>query len=111
MDISKQSFLMPRKPRIHFPGAAYQVILRGNALQSVFVNQRNHCRFYLFLQESVERFRCRIDGSTYREVIGRVVRSFSFFTTPCSILPYIALQKWSSEVPFLYCHQLKSKLI
>jgi putative transposase len=53
---------MPRKPRIHFPGAVYHVILRGNAGQFVFFHDRDRLKFYLFLQESIERFGCRIHG-------------------------------------------------
>jgi putative transposase len=51
---------MARKPRIHFPGAVYHVILRGNAGQAVFFDDADRYRFFLYLQYSVERFGCRI---------------------------------------------------
>jgi putative transposase len=51
---------MARKPRIHFPGAVYHVILRGNAGQPVFFSDADRYRFYLYLQYAVERFGCRI---------------------------------------------------
>jgi len=51
---------MPRKPRIHFPGAFYHAILRGNAGQDVFFDAADRSRFYLLLQEGSERFGCRI---------------------------------------------------
>lgn len=51
---------MPRKPRIHFPGAVYHVILRGNAGEPIFFDNRDRYRLYLILQYAVERFRCRI---------------------------------------------------
>ena len=51
---------MARKPRIHYPGAVYHVILRGNAGQTVFFNDRDRSRFYLFLQRAVDTFGCRI---------------------------------------------------
>lgn len=51
---------MPRKPRIHFPGAVYHVILRGNAGQDVFFDVADRTRLYLFLQQGVERFGHRI---------------------------------------------------
>jgi len=51
---------MPRKPRIHFPGAVYHAILRGNAGQDVFFDAADRSRFYLLLQEGTERFGCRI---------------------------------------------------
>lgn len=51
---------MPRKPRLHFPGAVYHVILRGNSGQDVFFDAADRTRFFLLLQESVERFGSRI---------------------------------------------------
>lgn len=51
---------MPRKPLIHFPGGVYHVILRGNAGEPVFFEDADRFRFYLLLQEGVERFGCRV---------------------------------------------------
>jgi len=51
---------MPRKPRIHFPGALYHVILRGNHGQVVFSDAADRSRFYLLLQEGTVRFGHRI---------------------------------------------------
>ncbi len=48
---------MARKPRIHYPGAFYHVILRGNARQDIFFEDDDRHRFYLLLQEGTERFR------------------------------------------------------
>lgn len=53
---------MPRKPRLHFPGALYHVILRGNARQDIFFDDVDRRRFLLFLQESKERFGFRLHG-------------------------------------------------
>ena len=47
---------MPRRPRIHFPSAIYHVILRGNARQDIFFHDQDRYRFFLLLQEGVERF-------------------------------------------------------
>jgi len=47
---------MARKSRIHFPGAVYHVILRSNAGQPVFFDDRDRFRFYHFLQYVVEKF-------------------------------------------------------
>jgi putative transposase len=49
-----------RKPRVYSPGAAYHVTLRGNAGQALFFDNRDRTRFYLLLQEGIERFRHRI---------------------------------------------------
>ena len=51
---------MPRKPRIHAAGAVYHVILRGNARQEIFSDDRDRFRFYEILHKSCERFRHRI---------------------------------------------------
>ena len=51
---------MPRKPRIHFPGALYHVTLRGNARQDIFFEDADRYRFYLLLQGVIERFGCRV---------------------------------------------------
>ena len=53
---------MPRKPRLHYPGAVYHVILRGNSGQDVFFDAGDRTRFFLLLQESVERFGYRVHG-------------------------------------------------
>jgi REP element-mobilizing transposase RayT len=53
---------MPRKPRIHFPGAVYHVMLRGNAGEPIFFEDGDRYRLYLFLQQATEKFRCRIHG-------------------------------------------------
>ena len=45
---------MARKSRIHYPGALYHVILRGNAGDTVFFDEVDRCRFYLLLQEGTE---------------------------------------------------------
>jgi putative transposase len=51
---------MARKPRIHSPGAIFHVILRGNARQDIFSDDKDRYRFYEILQKSCERFQHRI---------------------------------------------------
>lgn len=51
---------MGRKPRLHYPGAVYHVILRGNAREKIFFANVDRHRFYLFLREAVERYRFRV---------------------------------------------------
>lgn len=51
---------MPRKPRLHFPGAVYHVILRGNGGQDVFFCEADRSRFCLLLQAGCEKFGHRI---------------------------------------------------
>ena len=51
---------MARKPRIYFPTALYHVILRGNARQDIFHDDEDRYRFYLLLQEVIERYGYRV---------------------------------------------------
>jgi REP element-mobilizing transposase RayT len=47
---------MPRKPRLHYPGVVYHVILRGNSGQNIFFDAGDRNRFFLLLQKGEERF-------------------------------------------------------
>ncbi len=51
---------MARKPRLHYPGACYHVILRGNAGQDIFFARQDRARFFFLLQEGVEKYKHRI---------------------------------------------------
>jgi putative transposase len=51
---------MARKPRIHYPGAVYHVILRGNGGQGTFLSKADRARFYFLLQEGVEKYGHRV---------------------------------------------------
>jgi putative transposase len=51
---------MARKPRLHYIGALYHVMARGNGGQHIFTDDKDRYRFYLFLQEGVEKFGHRI---------------------------------------------------
>ena len=48
---------MARKPRIHFPGAFYHVISRGNRRQNIFREYSDYERYLQFLAEYKERYR------------------------------------------------------
>ena len=60
MGVLRYSCPMARKPRIHYPGAFYHVILRGNGGQDIFFSKKDRTKFYLLLQEGIERFEHRI---------------------------------------------------
>ncbi len=47
---------MARKPRLHFPGAIYHVVLNGNGNRQVFSDDIDRTRLLLLLQEGVEKF-------------------------------------------------------
>ncbi len=47
---------MPRKPRIHFPGALYHVIARGNRRERIFRDQKDYQLYLNFLREYKDRY-------------------------------------------------------
>ena len=47
---------MARKPRIHYSGAVYHVMLRGNAGQAIFFTDEDRSHLYRLIDEGVERF-------------------------------------------------------
>jgi len=51
---------MARKPRIHYPGAFFHVMLRGNGGHDIFSSDADRTHFNLLLQEGVERYKHRI---------------------------------------------------
>jgi putative transposase len=51
---------MARKPRGHYPTALYHIILRRKGGQKIFFSQEDRFRFYLLLQEGIERYGHRI---------------------------------------------------
>lgn len=53
---------MARPPRIHYSGAYYHAMLRGNNGQLIFFSDRDRHCFYLLLEEMRHRFQCRIHG-------------------------------------------------
>jgi len=42
---------MVRKPRIHFPGALYHVIARGNRREKIFRDEKDYQLYLDFLRE------------------------------------------------------------
>ncbi len=53
---------MARKPRIHYTGAVYHVMLRGNGGQPVFFDQSDYSIFERLIEEGVGRFKYQIHG-------------------------------------------------
>lgn len=51
---------MPRRTRIHFPGAIYHVILRGNNRKKIFVIDRDYQKFLEFISDALEKFACKL---------------------------------------------------
>jgi putative transposase len=53
---------MPRKSRLHNPGAVYHVILRGNAKQDIFFDAEDRHRFFVFLHDGIKRYGYGLHG-------------------------------------------------
>ncbi|KPK95336.1 MAG: transposase [Deltaproteobacteria bacterium SM23_61] len=51
---------MARKPRIHYPGAVYHVVVRGNARQEIFFSAADRFHFLSLLQDGLERYDHRV---------------------------------------------------
>ena len=51
---------MARKPRIHFPGAFYHVISRGNHRQAIFHDDADRKRYLSLLEEIPKRYGCKL---------------------------------------------------
>lgn len=50
---------MARLPRVHYPGAVYHVMLRGNDGQDIFFADCDRSRFFFLCQQAHERYGCR----------------------------------------------------
>ncbi len=48
--------IMARKPRVHFPGALYHVIARGNRHQPIFLNENDYNSYLYLLRVYKKRF-------------------------------------------------------
>jgi hypothetical protein len=73
---------MGRKPRIHFPGAVYQVITRGNKGQRVF---RQEADFKLYL---------RLLGE-YKEVFGFALCAYALMPIETDTFIFLTPPPWS----------------
>jgi REP element-mobilizing transposase RayT len=51
---------MARKPRIHFPGALYHVISRGNQQQKIFLDEKDLKTYLSYLSEYKIRYPFRL---------------------------------------------------
>lgn len=67
---------MARKPRLHYKGAVYDVMVRGNGGQNIFSDDEDRYRFFLFLQEGVDGGKQRY-VSEARGMIAHWVREIS----------------------------------
>ena len=55
-----EKFFMARKPRLHYQGALYHVMLRGNAGENIFFTDSDRRYFYYLLNDGINRFGYRV---------------------------------------------------
>ena len=70
---------MARKPRIHCPGALYQVIARGNQQQTIFLHQEDYTTYLLYLSAYKAKFQFRLYAYALMHndtVLKKNIRSF-----------------------------------
>jgi len=48
------------KPRIHDPGTLYHVMLRGNGVADIFLDDQDRAKFLLLLQQILEKLSFRV---------------------------------------------------
>jgi hypothetical protein len=53
---------MPRKPRIHVPGAFYHVTLRGNHRQDIFFSDQDRALLNEIVADVIEVLQARVHG-------------------------------------------------
>ncbi|MEA2061899.1 MAG: hypothetical protein U9P10_15660 [Thermodesulfobacteriota bacterium] len=51
---------MPRKNRIHYAGAVYHVMLRGNAKQTIFYEDEEYRYFENVLAQAMDEYSVRL---------------------------------------------------
>jgi putative transposase len=81
---------MPRRPRIHFPGALFHIMLRGNNGQQIFVDDEDRIHLGRIVGDGVRRYGHRIYAYCWmsnhlhlamqcgRVPMSRIVHNFSF---------------------------------
>jgi len=90
---------MARRPRIHYPGAVYHVMLRGNGGQDIFFSSSDRYRFYLLVQEGIEKY-------------GHRIHAFCLMTNHVHLLIQVAdvpLSKIIQNLSFRYTRYIHKK--
>ena len=85
---------MGRKPRIHFPGAFFHAIARGNDKEAIFLEDADRRRFLSLLTEGVERFGHRIHS--YCLMGNHAHLAVEVAEVPLSVIAHNLLFRYSS---------------
>ncbi len=73
---------MAGKPRIHFPGAVYHAMLRGNDGEDIFYSDADRSRFYNLLEEGREHYVFRVHAFCLAETYN-LMRPKQTHRLPC----------------------------
>lgn len=84
---------MARKKRIHYPGAFYHVMLRGNAKQDIFLGKRDVTRFEEILSQGLERYDIRL--SAYCWMANHVHMALQVSDTPLAKMMQVLSQRYT----------------
>jgi len=90
---------MARKPRVHVPGGYYHVMMRGNMGSDLFFSEADYSRFFLLLQEGIERY-------------GHRVHAFCLMTNHVHLLIQVGeipLSRIIQNLAFRYTRYINSK--
>ncbi len=87
---------MARRQRIHYPGALYHVMLRGNAKQSIFEDQDDISRFEYILDQSAEK--CDLQIYAYCWMPNHIHMAVQVSRTPLSKMMQVLSQRYTGWV-------------
>jgi len=90
---------MARKPRVHVPDGYYHVMMRGNMGSELFFSEADYSRFFLLLQEGIERY-------------GHRVHAFCLMTNHVHLLIQVGkipLSRIIQNLAFRYTRYINSK--
>lgn len=91
---------MARKARIHYPGAFYHVMLRGNARQTIFHDPLDVNQFEKFLTQGLERFRMRVCAFCWMP--NHVHMAVQVSDVPLSRMMQVLSQRYTGWINYRY---------
>jgi REP element-mobilizing transposase RayT len=84
---------MPRKPRIHYPGAFYHVMLRGNAKQAIFHDKDDFRHFEEILSQGLEKYNLRL--CAYCWMMNHIHMAVQVSNSPLSKMMQVLSQRYT----------------
>lgn len=91
---------MARKARIHYPGAFFHVMLRGNAKQTIFHDSQDFNQFETYLCQGAERYRVRVCAFCWMP--NHVHLAVQVSDVPLSKMMQVLSQRYTGWVNYRY---------